>query len=265
MSESFGDARVNTQVPHSARLWNYWLGGKDNFASDRAAGDEIARQLPSIIDLAVADRAFLGRMVRHLVGERGIRQILDIGTGLPTADNTHQVAQSIAPDARVVYVDNDPLVLVHARALLTSTPEGVTEYIEADLNDPEAIIAAARETLDLSKPVAVTLLGILHFIMDDDAARDVVRRLMADLPAGSYLAIAHGCHDINREAADSIVSYWNEHGTPKIKYRSSAEITRFFDGLELLEPGVVTCSRWRPGPGDPDIEVNQYCGVARKP
>jgi O-methyltransferase involved in polyketide biosynthesis len=259
------DPRVNTEVPHSARLWNYWLGGKDNFASDRAAGDEIARQLPSIIDMAVADRAFLGRMVRHLVAERGIRQILDIGTGLPTADNTHQVAQAVAPDTRVVYVDNDPLVLVHARALLTSTPEGVTEYVEADLNDPDAIVAQAAKTLDLSRPVAVTLLGILHFIRDDDAARDVVARLVEALPAGSYLAIAHGCDDINREAAARIQTYWNEHGTPKIKYRSSAEITRFFDGLELLEPGVVSCSRWRPGPADPDIDVNQYCGVARKP
>jgi len=264
MSEPAADARMNTQVPHSARLWNYWLGGKDNFASDRAAGDEIARQLPSIIDLAVADRAFLGRMVRHLVQDRGIRQILDIGTGLPTADNTHQVAQAIAPDSRIVYVDNDPLVLVHARALLTSTPDGVTEYVEADLNDPGAIIEAARRTLDFSRPVAVTLLGILHFIRDDDAAREVVAELVGALAPGSYLAIAHGCHDINAEAAASIVAYWNEHGTPKIKYRSSAEIAGFFDGLELLEPGVVSCSRWRPGPGDPDIDVNQFCGVARK-
>ena len=265
MSEPVGDTRVNTQVPHSARLWNYWLGGRDNFAVDRAAGDEIARQLPSIIDLAVADRAFLGRMVRHLVAERGIRQILDIGSGLPTADNTHQVAQAIAPDTRVVYVDNDPLVLVHARPLLTSTPEGATEYVEADLNDPAAVLAAARETLDFSRPVAVTLLGILHFLRDGDAARAVVAQLVAELAPGSYVAIAHGCHDINREAADSIQSYWNEHGTPKILYRSSAEIARFFDGLELLEPGVVSCNRWRPGPDVPDLDVNQYCGVARKP
>jgi O-methyltransferase involved in polyketide biosynthesis len=265
MPEPATDPRITTEVPHSARLWNYWLGGTDNFASDRAAGDEIARQLPSIIDMAVADRAFLGRMVRHLVGERGIRQILDIGSGLPTADNTHQVAQAIAPDARVVYVDNDPLVLVHARALLSSTPEGATEYVEADLNEPEAILAAARRTLDFSRPVAVTLLGILHFLRDDDAALDVVARLVDALPAGSYLAVAHGCDDINRQAAETIQAYWNEHGTPKIKYRSAAEITRFFAGLELLEPGVVSCSRWRPGPGDPDIDVNQYCGVARKP
>ncbi|MFC6017011.1 SAM-dependent methyltransferase [Plantactinospora solaniradicis] len=255
---------LDTTVPHSARLWNYWLGGKDNFAPDRAAGDEIARRLPSIIDLAVADRAFLGRMVRHLVADEGIRQILDIGTGLPTADNTHQVAQSIAPESRIVYVDNDPLVLVHARALLASSAEGATNYVQADLNDPETILREARRTLDFDQPVAITLLGIMHFILDDERAREVVRELVDAVPSGSYLAIAHGCHDINRAEADNIVSFWNEHGTPKIVYRSSAEIARFFDGLDLLSPGVVPCSRWRPGPDDPDIDVNQYCGVARK-
>ncbi|HEX8630456.1 MAG TPA: SAM-dependent methyltransferase [Catenuloplanes sp.] len=265
MSDTVDQSRINAQVPHSARLWNYWLGGKDNFASDRAAGDEIAKRLPSIVDLAVADRAFLGRMVRHLVADQGIRQILDIGTGLPTADNTHQVAQSVAPDSRIVYVDNDPLVLVHARALLTSTPEGRTDYIEADLSDPTTTLREAARTLDFTKPVAITLLGILHFIRDDEKALEIVRQLVDAVPSGSYLAIAHGCHDINRAAADDIVSFWNEHGTPKIKYRSSADIARFFDGLELLEPGVVPCSRWRPGPDDPDIDVNQYCGVARKP
>jgi O-methyltransferase involved in polyketide biosynthesis len=257
--------RLDTTTPHSARLWNYWLGGKDNFAPDRAAGDEIARRFPSIVDTAVADRGFLRRVVRHLVADAGIRQILDIGTGLPTADNTHQVAQAVAPESRVVYVDNDPLVLAHARALLTGAPAGATDYIEADLNDPETILRQARHTLDLDRPVAITLLGVLHFIRDDDAARDVVRRLVAAVPSGSHLAIAHGCHDINRAEADDIVAFWNEHGTPKIKYRSSAEIARFFDGLELIEPGVVPCSRWRPGPGDPDIDVNQYCGLARKP
>jgi O-methyltransferase involved in polyketide biosynthesis len=256
--------RLDTSVPHSARLWNYWLGGKDNFAPDRAAGDEIARRFPSIIDLAVADRAFLRRVVSYLVAEAGVRQILDIGTGLPTADNTHQVAQSLAPEARVVYVDNDPLVLAHARALLTGTSAGATDYLEADLNDPDAILRQARRTLDFEQPVAITLLGVLHFILDDDEARDVIRRLVAAVPSGSYLAIAHGCHDINRAEADDIVAFWNEHGTPKIKYRSSAEIARFFDGLEVLEPGVVPCSRWRPGPEDPDIDVNQYCGLARK-
>jgi SAM-dependent methyltransferase len=258
------DERLNVQVPHSARLWNYWLGGKDNFAADRAAGDEIARRFPSIIDLAVEDRGFLRRAVRYLVGDAGVRQILDIGTGLPTADNTHQVAQAIAPDARVVYVDNDPLVLTHARALLTGTDAGATDYLEADLNDPDDILKQAQRTLDFTQPVAVTLLGVMHFIRDDEVARAVVRQLVAALPSGSYLAIAQGCHDINRAEADDIVSFWNEHGTPKIKYRSSAEIARFFDGLDLLEPGVVPCSRWRPEPTTPDIDVNQYCGLARK-
>jgi O-methyltransferase involved in polyketide biosynthesis len=258
-------AKLDTGIPHSARLWNYWLGGKDNFGSDREAGDEIARRFPSIIDTARADRAFLRRVVRFFVGDLGIRQILDIGTGLPTADNTHEVAQRIAPETRIVYVDNDPLVLSHARALLTSTAEGVTAYIDADLNNPAGILREAANTLDFAQPVAVTLLGIVHFILDDDEARAVVRRIVDALPSGSYLTIAHGCHDINRAEADDIVGYWNANGTPKIVYRSSAEIARFFDGLELLEPGVVPCSRWRPDPGDPDIDVNQYAGVGYKP
>ena len=258
-------SKLDSGIPHSARLWNYWLGGKDNFASDRAAGDEIARRFPSIIDLAVADRAFLRRVVRFFVAEQGIRQILDIGTGLPTADNTHEVAQRLAPETRVVYVDNDPLVLTHARALLTGTAEGRTDYIEADLNDPADILRKATGTLDLSRPVAVTLLGIVHFILDYDEARTVIRELVDALPSGSYLTIAHGCHDINRAEADDIVNFWNEHGTPKIVYRTAAEIGGFFDGLELLPPGIVPCSRWRPGADDPDIDVNQYCGVGRKP
>ena len=204
-------------------------------------------------------------MVEYLVRDAGIRQILDIGTGLPSADNTHEVAQRIAPESRIVYVDNDPLVLVHARALLTGTPEGLTNYIEADLNNPEAILREARETLDFTQPIAVTLLGVVHFILDDEEARRVIRALVDALPSGSYLAIAHGCHDINKAEADQIVAFWNEHGTPKIVYRGSKEIARYFDGMDLLEPGVVPCSRWRPGPDDPDIDVNQYCGVARKP
>ena len=258
-------SKIDTTVPHSARLWNYWLGGKDNFEPDRSAGDAIARMFPSIVDLAKADRAFLRRVVEYLVRDAGIRQILDIGTGLPSADNTHEVAQRIAPESRIVYVDNDPLVLVHARALLTGTPEGLTNYIEADLNNPEAILREARETLDFTQPIAVTLLGVVHFILDDEEARRVIRALVDALPSGSYLAIAHGCHDINKAEADQIVAFWNEHGTPKIVYRGSKEIARYFDGMDLLEPGVVPCSRWRPGPDDPDIDVNQYCGVARKP
>jgi O-methyltransferase involved in polyketide biosynthesis len=254
---------LDTGTPHSARLWNYWLGGKDNFQADRDAGDAIAGMLPSIVALAREDRKFLRRSVEHLVRDGGIRQILDIGTGLPTADNTHQVAQRAAPETRVVYVDNDPLVLVHARALLQGTEEGATTYVEADLNDPESIMRAARETLDFSQPIALTLLGIVHFIRDDEAALAVVRRLVGELAPGSYLAIAHGCHDINTAEAHRIVDFWNERGTPKIKYRSSAEIAAFFDGLRLLEPGVVPCNRWRPD-GDPGENVNQYCGVAIK-
>jgi hypothetical protein len=256
---------LNTAVPHSARLWNYWLGGKDNFEVDRYAGDEIARRLPSITALAREDRGFLRRMVQHLVADLGIRQILDIGTGLPTANNTHEVAQRAAPETRIVYVDNDPLVLAHARALLTSTPEGRTDYIQADLNKPADIVRRATETLDFDQPIALTLLGIVHFILDDDAARDVIRELVAAVPSGSYLAIAHGCRDINTAEADDIVAFWNEHGTPKIKYRSAAQIAELFDGLELLEPGVVPCNRWRPGPDDTPNDVNQFCAVGRKP
>lgn len=257
-------AKLDSGTPHSARLWNYWLGGKDNFACDRAAGDEISKRFPSILDLARADREFLRRVVRFFVAEQGIRQILDIGTGLPTANNTHQVAQGIAPETRIVYVDNDPLVLTHARALLTGHPAGATDYLDADLNDPELILSKAAHTLDFSKPVAVTLLGIVHFILDDEKARDVIHRIVEALPSGSFLTIAHGCHDFNRDETDDIVGFWNEHGTPKIVYRSSAEIARFFDGLELLEPGVVPCNQWRPDPETPDIDVNQYAGVARK-
>jgi O-methyltransferase involved in polyketide biosynthesis len=265
MADGQSRPKLDASVPHSARLWNYWLGGNDNYESDRAAGDEIARRFPSIIDLAKADRAFLKRVVHYFVAEQGIRQILDIGTGLPTADNTHQVAQSIAPESRIVYVDNDPLVLVHARALLTSDPAGATDYIEADLHDPDTILRQARRTLDFDQPIAITLLGIVHFILDDEEARDVIRQLVAAVPSGSYLTIAHGCDDIRKDEADDIVAFWNERGKPKIVYRSATEIERFFDGLELLEPGVVSCSRWRPGSDDPDIDVNQYCGVARKP
>ncbi|MEV6304385.1 SAM-dependent methyltransferase [Actinoplanes sp. NPDC051861] len=256
--------QLDTNTPHSARLWNYWLGGKDNFQPDRDAGDAIAGMLPSIVTLAKEDRKFLRRSVEYMVADGGIRQILDIGTGLPTADNTHQVAQQVAPETKVVYVDNDPLVLVHARALLAGTPEGVTSYVEADLNDPASILAAARDTLDFDQPIALTLLGIVHFIREDDRALAVVRELVEALAPGSYLAIAHGCHDINTDEAHRIVDFWNERGTPKIKYRSAAEITAFFDGLRLLEPGVVPCNRWRPDDTTGDEDVNQYCGVAIK-
>ena len=256
--------KLDTSTPHSARLWNYWLGGKDNFQPDREAGDVIAGMLPSIVTLAQEDRKFLRRSVQHMVRDGEIRQILDIGTGLPTANNTHEVAQAVAPETKVVYVDNDPLVLVHARALLAGTPEGRTEYIEADLNDPETILRAAANTLDFTKPIALTLLGIVHFLRDDQAARDAVRALVDAVPSGSYLVIAHGCYDINTDEANRIVDFWNERGTPKIKYRSAEQIAQLFSGLRLLEPGVVPCNRWRPDDDAGDVDVNQFCGVAIK-
>jgi len=256
-------SNLDTTVAHTARVWNYWLGGKDNFAPDREVGDAVAQMFPLIRTTARADRAFLGRVVRYLVGEAGIRQILDVGTGLPTANNTHEVAQGVAPETRIVYVDNDPLVLVHARALLTSTPQGATDYIEADLHEPGKILQEAARTLDFDQPIALTMLGVLHFVLDYDEARAIVRELMEALPAGSYLVIAHGCDDFNTEVIAEAITFWNANAKPPIRYRTEAEIVGLFDGYELLEPGVVPCSHWHPD--DPDAEpVNQYAGVARK-
>ncbi|ACZ00087.1 MULTISPECIES: SAM-dependent methyltransferase [Thermomonospora] len=258
--------RLQIDRPVSARVWDYWLGGKDHYEVDRRAGEAVARQVPGIVAAARGDRLFLGRCVRHLAGERGIRQFLDIGTGLPTADNTHEIAQRVAPECRVVYVDNDPLVLAHARALLTSTPEGATSYIDADMRDPGAILEQAAETLDFGEPIALMMLAVLHLIPDDGQAHRIVRELVAALPPGSHLALSHACLDV--EATQTAVRTWNETGTPHpVKARTRAEITAFFDGLELIEPGVVSCTRWRPEPnpwGEPP-EVMTFGGVARKP
>ncbi len=258
---------LNAEVPHTARIWNYWLGGKDNFAADRAIGDQVQQHLPDIVTSARADRAFLKRAVRHLVGAAGIRQFLDIGAGLPTAENTHEVAQSIAPECRVVYCDNDPLVLAHARALLTGVAEGATAYVDAEARDTGAILEAARRTLDFERPVAVMLLGILNFIGDDDEALGIVRELMAAVPPGSYLAVAHPTLEIKPEESAAAARQWNETATPPITLRYKAQMLRWFDGLDLLDPGVVTCTKWRPESGDPtaDTDVYQFCGVARKP
>jgi hypothetical protein len=258
---------IDTEVPHTARIWNYWLGGKDNFAADRAVGDQVQRFLPDIVTSARADRAFLRRAVRHLIADAGIRQFLDVGTGLPTADNTHEVAQSLAPESRIVYSDNDPLVLTHARALLTSTDEGATDYVDADARDSATILAAAHRTLDFTRPIAVMLLGILNFIGDDDEALGIVTRLMAAVPPGSYLAIAHPTTEIRPEESRAAAAQWNETATPPITLRSKPQLLRFFEGLELIDPGVVTCTKWRPDPGDPtaDTDVYQFGGVAGKP
>jgi O-methyltransferase involved in polyketide biosynthesis len=258
--------KLDTTVSHSARIWNYWLGGKDNYAVDRAAGDKVAAMLPSIVAQARADRAFLGRTIWYLAGAEGIRQFLDIGTGLPTADNTHEVAQRVAPQSRIVYADNDPLVLAHARALLTSTPEGACDYVDGDLREPGKILAQAARTLDLSQPVALMLLGVLHHISDTGQAYSIVRHLVAALAPGSFLAINHSTSPVHGAAMEEAVAHWNRVGKPPMTLRTPQQIARFLDGLDLLPPGVVSCSRWRPGPGDGQpAEVDEFCGVARKP
>jgi hypothetical protein len=263
--EAAGTA-VDTTVPHSARIWNYWLGGKDNYAVDRAAGDEYVKVFPAIVDVARAQRGFLARSIGYLAGEAGIRQFLDVGTGLPTADNTHQVAQRVAPGARIVYVDNDPLVLAHARALLTSTPQGATAYIHADLREIDKITAQAATTLDLARPTALILHGVLGHVADNGEARSIVRSLMDALPSGSYLDLADGTKDSAGEFEQAQEGY-NDTGAVPYVLRTPAEIASFFDGLELIEPGVVPCPRWRPGAGpqSPSADVDVYGGVGRKP
>jgi O-methyltransferase involved in polyketide biosynthesis len=264
-SPATGTARLDTSVAHNARVWNHWLGGKDNYEVDQRVGDHIAGMFPVIRAVARADRDFLGRAVRFLAAERGIRQFLDIGTGLPTADNTHEIAQRIAPESRIVYVDNDPIVLVHARSLLTSSPEGVTDYLDADVRDPDVIVRGAARTLDLERPVAVMMLGILNFVPDTDEARDIVRRIMAAVPSGSHLVLTHPTYDAEAGGAGNVAAmeFWNAHATPPITARGHAEIAGFLDGLEPVEPGLVPCSRWRAG-ADAAV-VPQYGAVAVKP
>ncbi|MET9425951.1 MULTISPECIES: SAM-dependent methyltransferase [unclassified Streptomyces] len=258
-------ARIDTSKPHSARFWNYFVGGKDHYEIDRETGDHIKSIFPGLVDVARTSRQFLGRAVRHLAGEQGIRQFLDIGTGLPTADNTHEVAQRVAPDSRIVYVDSDPLVLAHARALLTSTPEGRTAYLDADLYAPEEILKAAEGTLDLSRPVALMILNTLGHVADHDQARDLVNRLMAGLPSGSYLVIS----DSTSTSAGMIAASeaYNSSGAVPYYVRSVDEIAAFFDGLELTEPGVVQVTQWRPESDDTagTTAVDAYGAVGRKP
>jgi hypothetical protein len=257
--------QLDTSEAHSARVWNYLLGGKDNFAADRQVGDMILQMFPGIAHIARVQRRFLSRAVRYLAGEAGIRQFLDIGTGLPTADNTHQLAQQIAPGSRIVYVDNDPLVLVHAEALLTSAPGGVTSYVEADVRDPDTILRDAARTLDFSQPVALMMLGIMGQIDDADQPGSIVAWLLDALPPGSYLALSDGT-DTNPELNQAIAVY-NQNSASSYHLRSPNQIASFFAGLDLVPPGVVTTSRWRPDVRDADEEpreIDAICGVGRK-
>ncbi|MER5752157.1 SAM-dependent methyltransferase [Streptomyces sp. NPDC002088] len=257
---------LRSDVSHSARIWNYWLGGTDHYPVDKEVGDQILSFVPALPRSAVADRRFLARAVRYLAGEAGIRQFLDVGSGLPTADNTHEVAQRVAPESRIVYVDNDPLVLTHAHTLLTSTPEGATAYVEADVRDPEAILREAARTLDLDRPVAISMLGVLNFVLDTDEAASIVRRLLDAVPSGSHLVVSHPTTEVDGEAMAAAVEYWNGQGSAPMTLRTRADLIRLLDPVELLEPGVVTCSRWRPDEADADIvDVTHFAGVGRKP
>jgi hypothetical protein len=239
--------RLDTSVAHIARVYDYWLGGKDNFAADRAAGEATMTVYPGIRLSARANRAFLARTVRHLAGAAGIRQFLDIGTGLPTANNTHEVAQATAPDSRIVYVDNDPLVLTHARALLTGSKEGATDYLDADLRETDKILSQAAATLDFSEPVAIMLMAILHYIDDRDEARKIVARLLDAVPSGSFLVITHAGIDLFPEEIGPFEEVLNQH-LPGDRHaaRTREEVTELFEPVRLLEPGVVRVSDWRP-------------------
>jgi S-adenosyl methyltransferase len=259
------DIGLDTSIPHSARMYNYWLGGRDNYAADRAAAEQVIAGQPSILESVRANRAFLRRAVQFLAGEAGIRQFLDIGTGLPTADNTHEVAQAITPDARIVYVDNDPIVLTHARALLTSTPQGVTTYIQADARDPERILREAAGMLDLSQPVAVMMLAVLHYVPDADDPAGIVRQVMSGVPPGSYLALSEATRDIDTDSITGAAARFNSQRVASpFTPRTRAEISAYFDGLDLVEPGLVPIPQWRALSSRARL-VPAYAGVARKP
>ncbi len=254
----------DTTTAHSARVYDYWLGGKDNYEADREAGDEVIAINPGILHAVRANRAFLRRAVEYLAAQ-GVRQFLDVGTGLPTAENTHEVAQRVAPDSRIVYVDNDPIVLAHARALLTSTAAGATAYIAADARDPEKILGQAARTLDFSKPVAVILLAVTHFIPDSDDPHRIVSGLVDPLSSGSYLTISAATRDIATDRMTGAAAKYNARRVAaQFIPRTRAEITRFFDGLDLIEPGLVQPQQWRNADVDPDEVISGYAGVGRK-
>ena len=263
-ADKTGPLPFDTSKAHQARIYDYLLGGKDNFAADRAVAEAVLNAYPEMAFAARANRAFLGRVIRYLAREAGIRQFLDIGTGIPTAGNTHQVAQAVAPESRAVYVDYDPIVLAHARALLTSSDEGATEYIDADLRDTDTIFSQARQLLDFTKPVAVVLLAILHVIPDSDDPQAIVATLMDAVPSGSYLAISHGGSDLlDREAQQGILNAM-QTSQQQYSYRTQAQVARFFAGTDLVEPGLVPVEEWRPDPGSPSGHSPGWGAVGRK-
>jgi len=266
--QEWAPAGIDTSLPHSARMYDWWLGGKTNFAADRALGEMFMQAIPSIRSMARENRNFMHRVTRYLAGEAGIRQFLDIGSGIPTQPNLHETAQRIAPESRVVYVDNDPIVLVHARALMGGTEQGATEYIDADLREPEKLLAAGEvaRTLDLSKPVGLMLIAILMLLRDDEDPWRKVRALMDAVPSGSYLAVTHPTQDFDAPAMAAVVAAARQ-GNLTLVPRTKAEVTRFFGDWELVEPGVVPVMAWRPdGPPPVDPTAAYYwAGLARKP
>ncbi|MER5647983.1 SAM-dependent methyltransferase [Streptosporangium sp. NPDC002524] len=257
---------INPNVPHQARVWDYLGGGKNNYEADRIAAEYILQSYPQMESVVRQARAFQGRAVRFLVKEAGVRQFLDVGTGLPTLDHTHDVAQRADPTCRIVYVDNDPLVLTHAQALLSSSPEGRCDYIQADARDPEAILRAAADTLDFTRPIALMLFGVMGTIHDNDEARALVHRFLDALPSGSYLVFEDGTNVVIPDAAKEVEQLVEEGRTYDYRLRTPEQIAWFFEGLEVLDPGVVSVSRWRPEHstwGAPD-EVDAFGGVGRK-
>ena len=272
MADEHRSAEVDlrTDRAHGARIYDYILGGKDNYAVDRAAAEATLEVWPALRVHMRANRTFMHRAGRHLARECGIRQFLDIGTGIPTRPNLHEVVQEVAPDSRVVYTDNDPIVLAHARALMSSASAGRTAYVESDMRQVESLLAAPelRETLDLDRPVGLMLIGIVHFIEDDDEALAVSRRIVDALPSGSYLAATIGTDDFAPEALARVADVYHEHGET-MRLRSAAQAARFFDGLELVEPGLVQMHRWRPDDDEhlslDEADIAMYGAIARKP
>jgi SAM-dependent methyltransferase len=254
-------------VPSPARIWNYWVGGKDNFEVDRAAGNAVMEVVPYVAAVARMTREFLIRSVTLLASDHGVQQFLDIGSGLPTAYNTHEVAQAVAPQARIVYVDNDPQVIVHARSLLRSATEGSVDYLRADLRDTGTILSQAARTLDFSRPVAVLLLQVLHFIPDSDDPYAVVRRLMEPLVPGSYLVLVHGASDIQIEVSNQTSDRYNSMSPTQMTLRGRDEVARFFDGLEPVGPGLVPGTEWLTAEkSGHEAKISfGYNGIARKP